>query len=184
LDAPDRPVPVRISDLIWCLRSRSDGEKSKGGNSPVQVRFPANFLRRDSGQKVDVGEVLGLLGDRGGTDDVQTSEAKGMVWAALQISCRISKGRLPEWLRATATFGSHRSGRFAALDGDQKTRSGAHGYGEDTGTKGEWLKHLRSSELTFFCDGLALLRRAISPAWRRFGQKNEREVEEDGEGFL
>jgi hypothetical protein len=66
--------------------------------------------------------VLEFLGDRGGTDEVQASEAKGMAWAALQISCRIGKGRLPEWLRAMATFGSHRSGRFATLRGEQKTR--------------------------------------------------------------
>jgi hypothetical protein len=58
-------------------------------------------------------DVLDFLGDRGGTDEVQTSEVKGMAWSALQISCRIGKGRLPEWLQATATFGSHRSGRFA-----------------------------------------------------------------------
>jgi hypothetical protein len=67
-------------------------------------------------------DALEFLGNRGGMDEVQTSEAKGMAWAALQISCRIGKGRLPEWLQATATFGSHRSGRFAALRGDQKTR--------------------------------------------------------------
>jgi hypothetical protein len=55
-------------------------------------------------------DVLEFLGDRGGTDEVQTSEAKGMAWAALQISCRIGKRRLPEWPRAMATFRSHRSG--------------------------------------------------------------------------
>jgi hypothetical protein len=78
--------------------------------------------RRRCATVVTGDDVLEFLGEKGGTDEVETSEVKGMAWAASQISCRIGKGRLPEWLRATATFGCHRSGRFAALKGDQKTR--------------------------------------------------------------
>jgi hypothetical protein len=53
-------------------------------------------------------------GDGGGTDEVQTSEAEEMVWAALHISCCNGKGRLPEWLRATATFGREWRSRLSA----------------------------------------------------------------------
>jgi hypothetical protein len=47
--------------------------------------------------------------------------------------------------------------------------------------KGEWLKHLRSSESTFFCSGHALLRRAISPAWRLLWHGERRGIGEEVE---
>jgi hypothetical protein len=41
-----------------------------------------------------------------------------------------------------------------------------------------------ASDLTIYDASTAALRRGISPAWRRLGQEDEREMEEGGEGFL
>jgi hypothetical protein len=103
LDALDRSVPIRLSESIWSVRSKSDGREESGRESH-RLGFPAGRRRRGLIQALDDGDGPVVPGGDGGADGVRNIKARAVVeTVSSTVSSSEGEGRLGE-ARAPVCF--------------------------------------------------------------------------------
>jgi hypothetical protein len=99
LDAPDRLVPLRLSELICFAGSITNGQRGKGREGSPRLGF-----QRGHGREADDGDALVALGDEKVVDEVRLDEGRAMECSTdLIASCNDAEWRLKK-LQPVATL--------------------------------------------------------------------------------
>jgi hypothetical protein len=84
LDVPDGPVPLQLSGLIWCVRSKSYGQ-GRSERGKAHLGFTVD-RRRDRGQVGDSGEVLATSEWWRYHDGLREVKESSSAWSARSIA--------------------------------------------------------------------------------------------------
>jgi hypothetical protein len=127
LGGQDKLIPLRVSDLLGTLGSRSDGEKIKKRKG-AHLGFTVDRRWQGHALEVDVAGDSGVSGDGEGADELQHGAVITRVWSPSSFASYREGGERLEWPRVEASFGcltnmsipceiwtTRRSGRCAAL---------------------------------------------------------------------
>jgi hypothetical protein len=140
--------------------------------------------RRAPALESDGGELPVIGDDEGYADDVRRSTASLEMVSRCPIASSRREGRRLETRRAEVSFESRRRARFAAEEIRRRGQGGVHRQEDERSTVGGRRGHLVVTESMINGGCTAVLRRAISTAWRRVWFEKKGETGEEVQGLL